>query len=43
MTDPTPRSAADTGAGVLELLRLFKDDQAFADQYAAARLEKAFA
>ena len=41
MTDPTPRSAADTGAGVLELLRLFKDDQAFADQYAAARLEKA--
>jgi Asp-tRNA(Asn)/Glu-tRNA(Gln) amidotransferase A subunit family amidase len=41
MTDPTARSAADTGAGVLELLRLFKDDQAFADQYAAARLEKA--
>jgi Asp-tRNA(Asn)/Glu-tRNA(Gln) amidotransferase A subunit family amidase len=41
MTDPTARSAADTGAGVLELLRLFKDDQAFADQYAAVRLEKA--
>jgi Asp-tRNA(Asn)/Glu-tRNA(Gln) amidotransferase A subunit family amidase len=41
MTDPTARSAADTGAGVLELLRLFKDDQAFADQYAAARLENA--
>jgi amidase len=41
MTDPTARSAADTGAGVLELLRLFKDDQAFADQYAAARLEQA--
>jgi amidase len=41
MTDPTARSAADTGAGVLELLRLFKDDQAFADQYAAARLDKA--
>jgi Asp-tRNA(Asn)/Glu-tRNA(Gln) amidotransferase A subunit family amidase len=41
MTDPTARAAADTGAGVLELLRLFKDDQAFADQYAAARLEKA--
>lgn len=41
MTDPTARSAADTGAGVLELLRLFKDDQAFAGQYAAARLEKA--
>jgi len=41
MTDPTARSAADLGAGVLELLRLFRDDQAFADQYAAARLEKA--
>jgi Asp-tRNA(Asn)/Glu-tRNA(Gln) amidotransferase A subunit family amidase len=41
MTDPTARAAADTGAGVLELLRLFKDDQALADQYAAARLEKA--
>src|SRR3981081_3316349 len=36
MTDPTARSAAASGAGVLELLRLFKTDQAFADQYAAA-------
>src|SRR3984893_12323558 len=41
MTKPTARSAADSGAGVLELLRLFRDDQAFADQYAAARLEQA--
>src|SRR6202022_3130189 len=41
MTDPTARSAPDTGAGVLDLLRLFKDDQAAADQYAAACLEKA--
>src|ERR1700736_3708322 len=41
MTKPTARSAADSGAGVLELLRLFKDDQAPADQYAAARLQQA--
>ena len=41
MTKPTAHSAADSGAGVLELLRLFRDDQAFADQYAAARLEQA--
>src|ERR1700726_1733329 len=41
MTKPTAHSAADSGAGVLELLRLFKDDQAAADQYAAACLEKA--
>jgi len=41
MTDPTARSAPHSGAGVLELLRLFKDDQAAADRYAAARLEKA--
>src|SRR3982074_507795 len=40
MTDPTARSAAASGAGVLELLRLFKTDQAFADQYAASRLEQ---
>src|SRR4030088_1257018 len=39
MTDPTARSAAASGAGVLELLRLFNTDQAFADQYAAACLE----
>jgi Asp-tRNA(Asn)/Glu-tRNA(Gln) amidotransferase A subunit family amidase len=41
MTDPTARSAPHSGAGVLELLRLFKDDQAAADQYAAARLQQA--
>jgi Asp-tRNA(Asn)/Glu-tRNA(Gln) amidotransferase A subunit family amidase len=40
MTDPTARSAPLSGAGVLELLQLFKTDQAFADQYAAACLEK---
>jgi Asp-tRNA(Asn)/Glu-tRNA(Gln) amidotransferase A subunit family amidase len=40
MTDTTARSASPSGAGVLELLRLFKDDQAAADQYAAACLEK---
>ncbi|MEI9924166.1 MAG: amidase [Bradyrhizobium sp.] len=37
MTDPTTRAAP---AGVLELLRLFKGDQAAADRYAAACLEK---
>jgi Asp-tRNA(Asn)/Glu-tRNA(Gln) amidotransferase A subunit family amidase len=41
MPDPTAHAAPDTGAGVLELLRLFKDDHAFADHYAAGRLEKA--
>jgi Asp-tRNA(Asn)/Glu-tRNA(Gln) amidotransferase A subunit family amidase len=41
MTDPTARSAPRSGAGVLELLRLFKHDQAIADQYAADRLEQA--
>jgi Asp-tRNA(Asn)/Glu-tRNA(Gln) amidotransferase A subunit family amidase len=41
MTDPTARSASQSGAGVLELLRLFRNDQAAADQYAAARLEQA--
>jgi Asp-tRNA(Asn)/Glu-tRNA(Gln) amidotransferase A subunit family amidase len=40
MTDRTAHSAPVAGAGVLELLRLFKDDQAFADQYAATCLEK---
>ncbi|SDT59954.1 amidase [Bradyrhizobium canariense] len=40
MTDPTARSALQSGAGVLELLRLFRDDQAAADAYAAACLEK---
>jgi Asp-tRNA(Asn)/Glu-tRNA(Gln) amidotransferase A subunit family amidase len=41
MTDPTARSAPPSSAGVLELLRLFKSDQAAADRYAAAQLEKA--
>jgi Asp-tRNA(Asn)/Glu-tRNA(Gln) amidotransferase A subunit family amidase len=37
MTDPTTRAAP---AGVLELLRLFKGDQAAADRYAESCLEK---
>src|ERR1700675_1872944 len=41
MTDPTMRSVPAPGAGVLELLRRFKDDQTFADHYAAACLERA--
>ena len=41
MTDPTARSAPPHRAGVLELLRLFKSDQAAADRYAATQLEKA--
>jgi Asp-tRNA(Asn)/Glu-tRNA(Gln) amidotransferase A subunit family amidase len=41
MTNPTARSAPESGAGVLELLRLFKDDQGIADRYAAGRLEHA--
>jgi amidase len=41
MTVPSARSAADSGAGVLELLRLFKGDQSIADQYAAGRLDRA--
>src|ERR1700722_7171976 len=40
MTDTTARSASSSGAGVLELLRLFKDNQAAADQYATVCLEK---
>lgn len=36
MTDPTTRAAP----GVLELLRMFKGDQAAADRYAASCLEK---
>jgi amidase len=40
MTDTTTRSASPSGAGVLELLRLFKEDQTAADQYAADCLEK---
>src|SRR5215475_9318361 len=34
---PTPKA----GAGALDLLRLFRDDQAAADRYAASCLEKA--
>jgi Asp-tRNA(Asn)/Glu-tRNA(Gln) amidotransferase A subunit family amidase len=41
MTDA--RSAAERGAGVLELLSLFGNDSAAADQYAAACLERATA
>jgi amidase len=41
MTDPTAHPASRSGAGVLELLRLFRNDQAAADQYAAACLEQA--
>jgi Asp-tRNA(Asn)/Glu-tRNA(Gln) amidotransferase A subunit family amidase len=41
MTDPTARSALESGAGVLELLRLFRNDEAVADQYASACLERA--
>jgi Asp-tRNA(Asn)/Glu-tRNA(Gln) amidotransferase A subunit family amidase len=43
MTDPTARSALESGAGVLELLRLFRNDEAVADQYASACLERASA
>jgi amidase len=41
MTNSTAHASLEHGAGVLELLRLFKDDQALADRYAADRLEKA--
>ena len=41
MNDSTARSAPLAGAGVLELLRLFKDNEAVADRYASARLEQA--
>jgi Asp-tRNA(Asn)/Glu-tRNA(Gln) amidotransferase A subunit family amidase len=41
MTDPTAHAAPASGAGVLELLRRFKGDQAAADRYAAAQLEQA--
>jgi amidase len=41
MTDQTAHSALQSGAGVLELLRLFEKDAAVADGYAAACLEKA--
>src|ERR1700733_11202352 len=41
MTDPNIHATPESGAGVLELLRLFKDDQAAADRYARACLERA--
>jgi amidase len=41
MTDPTARATLKSGAGVLELLRLFESDKTVADQYAAACLEQA--
>jgi Asp-tRNA(Asn)/Glu-tRNA(Gln) amidotransferase A subunit family amidase len=41
MTDPTARSVSKSDAGVLELLRLFGDSPAMADEYAADRLQKA--
>jgi Asp-tRNA(Asn)/Glu-tRNA(Gln) amidotransferase A subunit family amidase len=40
MSEANASSAAARGAGVLELLRHFKDDGAAADRYAAACLEK---
>src|SRR6185437_13890468 len=40
MTDQTARSALGSGVGVLELLRLFENDAAAADSYAAACLER---
>src|SRR5580698_7883037 len=41
MTDPAVRSALQSGAGLLELLRLFRGDPTAADHYAAACLERA--
>ncbi|MGZ6010137.1 MAG: amidase [Rhizomicrobium sp.] len=41
MTDPAAHSSHDTGAGVLELLRLFKGDPTAADRHAAGRLQRA--
>ena len=40
MTDQTAHSALQSGAGVLELLRLFEKDPAAADSYAVACLER---
>jgi Asp-tRNA(Asn)/Glu-tRNA(Gln) amidotransferase A subunit family amidase len=40
MSEANASAAAGRGAGVLELLRLFKDDEAAADRYAAACLDK---
>ena len=41
MTELNPRSSKKSGAGVLELLRLFNEDPIAADQYAAACLDTA--
>ena len=41
MTDLNTHATPESGAGVLELLRLFKGDQAAADRYAAACLDRA--
>ena len=40
MTDPTARSVSRSDAGVLELLRLFGNNQPTADEYAAGHLQK---
>jgi Asp-tRNA(Asn)/Glu-tRNA(Gln) amidotransferase A subunit family amidase len=40
MTDATPLPTPKAGAGVLDLLRLFRTDQAAADRHAAICLEK---
>jgi len=41
MTDPLARAASTSEPGVLELLRLFRDNEAASDQYAATRLQQA--
>ena len=41
MTEPTARPASSSDAGVIELLRRFKSDEAAADRYAAGCLERA--
>src|SRR5882762_6626733 len=43
MSDANARSAGNSGAGVLELLRLFKGNDAAVDQYATTCREKAVA
>jgi Asp-tRNA(Asn)/Glu-tRNA(Gln) amidotransferase A subunit family amidase len=41
MTEPIPYSQPKSGAGLLELLRLFRNDEATAKRYAADRLKQA--
>jgi amidase len=41
MTQPAASAAPQSGAGMLELLRRFRDDPALADRYAADRLRRA--